>query len=633
MPAQRSEHIIRFGVFELDLRSGELRREGVRLPVQGRPVQTLAILLREPGQVVTREQLRTELWPADTFVDFEHGLHNAVARLRAVLGDTAGTPRFIETLPRRGYRFIGTVEPAVALPQPELPSAIERVAEAGAKIPVRKQYPWRGLAVAAILVFIAGALGVWYMSQARPGERIESLAVLPFENLSRDPEQEYFADGMTDALITDLANIKALRLVSRTSLMRYKGTRKSAPEIAGELHVQAVLEGAVERAGNRVRISVRLIRATTDQPVWAESYDRDLRDVLLLQDDVARSIARAIRIEVTPEERARLTNARQIDPEAYQLYLKGRYFWDKRTRESAHKALEYFDRAIQKDPGYAAAYSGLADCYSTLGFSFDMGELPPGEVRPKAMAAAERALALDPSVAEAHTSLAFVRLTYDWDFSGAEAEFQRGIALSPRSAYAHHWYSHLLIAAGRLAEAERESRRTLELDPVSPMLNTHMAWHYLYSKQYDRALEQLARVLELDPHFGLAYWYRGLAYEQKRAYVQALDEMRKAKELLPQNLVIDADTAHVYAVSGKRAEARQTLANLERLSAHTYVSAFGRALIYLGLQEKNRAMDLLDQAYRERSDMLGYLRIEPRLAPLHGEARFQELIRKVGIPQ
>ena len=362
MSAPGSEHIVRFGVFELDLRAGELRREGIRLPVQGRPVQALAILLRAAGQVVTREELRTELWPADTFVDFEHGLHNAVARLRAVLGDTAENPRYIETLPRRGYRFIAKVEPAERLQDPPAPSVPEpSVAQPEKK---RASRPYAGWALALGLAAVsAAAVIVWNARSGGLSQRIDSLAVLPFQNLSGDPEQEYFADGMTDAVTTDLAKIKALRLVSRTSLARYKGSRKTAPEIAKEINVKAVLEGAVERAGDRVRITVRLVRANTDQPVWAESYEKEMRDVLRLQDDVARSIAREIQIEVTPEESAKLTSAREIDPAAYQAYLKGRYFWNLRTRDSVRKAIEYFEQAIQKDPSYAAAYSGLADCY------------------------------------------------------------------------------------------------------------------------------------------------------------------------------------------------------------------------------------------------------------------------------
>lgn len=649
LPPQDYSQIIRFGPFELDVRSGELRKGGIRLPVQGRPIQALAILVRTPGQLVTREQLHDELWSSDTFVDFEHGLHNAIARIRAILGDTAETPRFIETLPRRGYRFIGTVEaltPSAEQPleAPARNSETPLLAAPAANDPAgqtpstwgNRPAVWsrRGgvLTIAGLAVMIVAALVV--MRVPPIGTRVvpppmDSLAVLPLQNLSGDPEQEYFADAMTEALITELAHIKALRVVSRTSVERYKGTRKTLPEIAAELKVSGIVEGAVERAGERVRISARLIRAANDQPVWSESYDRDLRDVLRLQGDVARSIARGIQVEVTPDERVLLSSARQVDPEAYRSYLKGRYFWEKRSRDSVHKAIGYFQHAIEKDAGYAAAYSGLADCYSSLGFSFDVGEMPPQQVQPKAMAAAARAIELDPSLSEAHTSLAFIKLTYDWDWANAEVEFQRGIALNSGAANGHHWYAHYLTAAGRTREAEKESRRALELDPLSLIMNVHLGWHFLYARQYDAALDQLRKTLEIDPNYGLTHWYSGLVYEQKGMYEDALREIKKAKELLPQNAVIDSDAGHLYAVSGHRREASAMLAELTRKATRSYVSSFELALIHAGLGEKDKSLSEMEKAYEERSDMLVYLGVEPRLDGLRSDARFRELLRRI----
>jgi TolB-like protein/DNA-binding winged helix-turn-helix (wHTH) protein/Tfp pilus assembly protein PilF len=635
MSRQDADQIIRFDAFELDLRAGELRRGGIRLPVQGRPIQALAVLLRNPGQLVTREQLREELWPADTFVDFEHGLHNAVARIRSILGDTAETPRFIETLPRRGYRFIAPLEPVPALtPEPE-PAVATSGAE-GERATGGANWALGKAGLAALVVVIVAALILLRAPSvgSRTGaERIDSLAVLPLQNFSGDPEQEYFADGMTEELITELTHIKALRVVSRTSVARYKGTRKTAPEIAGELHVQAILEGSVARAGERIRISARLIRAANDQPVWSQSYDSDVRDVLRLQADVARSIAREIQIELTPDERARLTAARQVDPDAFRLYLKGRYFWEKRSRDSIHKAIEYFNQAIEKDPSYAAAYSGLADCYSSLGFSFDVGEMAPQQVQPRAMAAAARAIALDPSLSEAHTSLAFIKLTYDWDWANAEAEFQRGIALNPRAANGHHWYAHYLMAAGRTREAEKESRRALELDPISLIMNVHLGWHFIYAHQYDEALDQLRKAVEADPNYGLAHWYSGLAYEQKGMYADALREMKRAKELLPENAIIDSDIGHLYAVAGRRREATAILTQLQDKSARSYVSSFELALIHAGLGEKEKSLSEMEQAYRERSDMLVYLGVDRRLDALRPDPRFGELLRRIAIPR
>jgi TolB-like protein len=426
-------------------------------------------------------------------------------------------------------------------------TACENALAATAMIP--RQWAWVAVAVGCLAVTSAV---LRLRSPATPG-RIQSLAVLPLENLSNDKEQDYFADGMTEALITDLAKINALRVVSRTSVMRYKGYKgapKALPEIARELSVDAVVEGSVQRAGDRVRITVQLVRAATDQHLWADAYDRDLRDVLIVTDNVARTIAQQIRVTLTPEEHARLSSSHPVDPEAYKLYVRGRYLWEKRNGESIHRAMEYFRQAIDRDPSFAAAFSGIADCYSSLGSSFDVGSQPPSEVQPKAKAAALKALGLDSGLADAHNSLAYTKLNYDWDWAGAEEEFKRAIELNPGYAHAYHWYAHALLSSGRLDEALAKSNRALELDPLSPIINVHLAWHYLYARQYDRALDQLAKTLELDPNYALAHWYRGLAQEQKKLYPEALRDMRSTEGLLVGNLAVRSDIGHVYAISG-----------------------------------------------------------------------------------
>jgi tetratricopeptide (TPR) repeat protein len=388
----------------------------------------------------------------------------------------------------------------------------------------------------------------------------------------------------------------------------------------------------VQRDGDRVRINARLVGASTDRHLWAEAYDRDLRDVLILQDEVARTIARQIQVKLTPEEHTRLSSGRPVDPHAYQLYIKGRYFWVKRTEESFHRAISYFQQAIERDPTYAAAYSGLADCYSSLGFSFDVGSQRPIDVQPKAKSTALKAIALDDSLAEAHTSLAYVKLNYEWDWAGAEAEFQRSLELNPGYAHGHHWYAHLLLSSGRVSEALGESRRALELDQLSPIMNLHLGWHYLYSQEYDLALGQLAKTVELDPNYGLTYWYLGLVYEQKGMYVEALKEMGRAKGFLTSNLTVDADMGRVYAVSGSKIEADKALERLKRESAHRYVNPYQIALIYVGLGQNDQAFEWLDKAVRERSDMLVYLRTDSRLNPIRSDARFPGLERRIGIP-
>jgi tetratricopeptide (TPR) repeat protein len=414
--------------------------------------------------------------------------------------------------------------------------------------------------------------------------------------------------------------------------MSYKNTQKSLPEIAKELSVDAIVEGSVQREGNRVRISTRLVRAATDQHMWAEAYDRELRNVLILQNEVARTIAQRVQGKLTPEEHARLSTAREVDPGAYELAIKGRYFWVKRTEESINRALALFQQAVERDPGYAAAYSGLADCYSSLGFSFDVGSQRPAEVQPKAKAAAMKALELDDSLADAHTSLAYVKLNYDWDWHGAEVEFKRSLQLNSGYANGHHWHAHFLLSSGRWSEALEESKRALELDVLSPIMNVHLGWHYLYSRQYDRALDQLTKTLELDPNYGLAHWYRGLAYQQKGMYTQALRELVKARNLLKHTPIVEADIGCLHAISGRKREAEGVIAKLKEESARRYVNPYAVALIYVGLGRNDQGFEWLDTAFRERSDMLVYLRVDPRLDSIRSDSRLAVLAGRVGVP-
>ena len=413
----RSGRRVRFGQFEMDEHAGELRKEGIKVRLQEQPLQILQILLEHPGEVVTREELRKRVWPTDTFVDFDHGINNAIKRLREVLGDTAETPRFIETLPRRGYRFVERVQP-------------------------------------------------------KEGS-IQSLAVLPLENLSRDPEQEYFADGLTEALITGLAKISALRVISRTSAMQYKGVRnKSVREIARELGVDGIVEGTLQRSGDRVCISAQLINASTDTHLWAERYERDLRDILALQSEVARAIAEEIQIKLTPRERAQLGQTRMVNPEAYEAYLKGRYYWNKRTPDAVKRGAEYFHLAIEKDPTYAAAYASLADGAAVTGF---WGFVSPEEGFGRAKSTARKALEID-ETAEAHAALGWALLHYDFDFSASEREFRRSIDLNPGYANGAQWYGMYLTVMRRAGQGMLEIKRALQLDPLSLIINTTFAW-------------------------------------------------------------------------------------------------------------------------------------------------------------
>ncbi len=489
-----------------------------------------------------------------------------------------------------------------------------------------------GLVVVAVLwVALNGGWRNRVLGRAA-APRIESLAVLPLVNYSRDVEQDYFADGMTDALIADLAQISALRVISRTSAMQYKGSKKPLPQIAQELNVDAVVEGSVQRSGNRVRILAQLIHGPTDTHLWAQSYERDLRDVLSLQSQLAQAIASEIKVTLTPREQAQLSLARPVNPEAHEAYLRGRYFWNKRTEEGFRRGTEYFNQAIEKDPNYALAYAGLAYTYSLMGHEL-YSLLDPRDAYPKANAAALRALKLDESLAEAHAVLGDVKFRYEWDWSGAEREYKRAIELNPSYTTAHQWYSHFLLPLGRAEESLAESKRALELDPLSLVINMHMGWHYLYARQYDQAIEQLRKTLDLDQDFLLAHLFLGQAYELKAMYAEAMAEFQKAIALsrgAPPNV---AALGHLYAVSGKRDAARKVLEELKESSKRRFVPSYEIAVVYAGLGEKDQAFGWLQKAFEQRdSGWLVDLRVDPRFDLLRSDPRFADLVRRVGLP-
>ncbi len=472
------------------------------------------------------------------------------------------------------------------------------------------------------------------LGRAQPraqGLRIRSLAVLPLENLSGNPEEEFFADGMTDALITTLAQISAVRVISRTSVMRYKGARKPLPEIARELKVEAVVEGTVVRSGNRVRIAGQLIHARTDTHLWAKNYESDLRDILAVQSDVAQAIAHEIQIKLTPQEQARLAATRPVDPEAYEAFLRGRYYWYKRTPDALQKALECLQRAIARDPTYALAHAGLADAYNSLGWDL-FAVLPPAEAFPKAKAAAEKALELDSNCGEAHAALAWTAAGYNWDWGTAEREFRRGVELKPQYGPAHIWYSHFLKVMGRAEEAFEESKRAIECDPLGLVLNMHMGWHYLYQREFHQAIEQLSKTLELDPGFILARMFLGETYEQVGMFEEAIAEFEKAVNLSQRHPIYLAGLGHAYAVSGQRAEALKTIEELQQLSSQMYVPARGIAEIYIGLGDKERAFAWLDKALDQRNGWLIHLKGNPRYDSLRTDPRYADLVRRIGLP-
>jgi TolB-like protein/DNA-binding winged helix-turn-helix (wHTH) protein/Tfp pilus assembly protein PilF len=660
MAPEASPRLIRFGIFELDVRSGELRRQGRKVRLEGQPVQVLICLLESPSELVTREELRRKLWPADTFVNFELGLNAAVKRLRRALSDSADNPRFIETLPRRGYRFIAPirVEAApvtAAAPEPnaireepaaEDPDRTDPPTKADANRPaglcgngrsqlavaVVKRPVWRTWAVsAAVLVAVFGVFMVWIRPWWTPlasAAAIRSLAVLPLENLSGDPSQDYFSDGMTDELITELGQISELRVISRTSAMAYKGARRPLPEIARDLRVDGIVEGTVLRSGDRVRITVQLIQAAADKHLWAKSYEGDLRDTLALQNQVASSIASEIRVELTPHEKDVLRDTKRVNPEAHEAFLKGRYFWNKRTADGLKQAIDDFNQAVAKDPNYAPTYAGLADAYALAG-DWQYGVLAPREAYPKAKAAAAKAVALDNTLGEAHISLAWCLDGFDWNWSAAGKEFIRGLELNPGYATGHHWYGWHLATLGRHDEAVAELQKAGNLDPLSLIISTDLAEELLIARRYDEASKQIRKTLTMDPFFALAHYVQGEVFLQTQMNTEAVAEFQKAIELSPGSAAFKANLAYAYAVSGKRDEAVKILNELKNGTHYASSDLPEIALIHAGLGEKDQAMFWLEKAFVDRFNP-GVL-MRPAFDPLRSNPRFETLLRRMGL--
>jgi TolB-like protein len=576
MDRSRSSHaLVRFGAFELDQQARELRKDGTRLRLQEQPLQLLQILLEHPGTVVSREELQTRIWPSETFVDFDHGINNAVKRLREALGDTAETPHFIETLPRRGYRFIGIVN---------------AVSEAGS-------------------------------------QGIRSVAVLPLENLSGDQAQEYFADGLTEALITNLVKIGALRVVSRTTAMHYKKVHRPLSEIARELQVDGIVEGTVLRCGDRVRVSAQLIDARTDSHIWAESYERAMQDILALQSELTRAIAGQIQIVVTPAEHLQLGRARRVDPEAYEAYLKGRHHWNRRSADDLKKAIEYFQRAIEKEPNYAPAHTGLADCAGIAGFwSF----AAPAEGCGKAKSAALKSLQIE-ETPEARASLGWAILHYDWDFSSAEREFQRAIEGNPRYATAHQWYAHCLGGMGRFEDAFEELKCAMQLEPLALIIGTSYAGISWLGRQWDQAIEQTRKTLDLDPDFVPGLWALVRSYVGKGVHESAITYAQQAVERSDgTQLYFIADLGHAYASAGRKPDAIRVINRLQEISTHRYVDPCLIAQVFVALGEHAEALRYLEYALQQRAAWVSYLPTDPWFDPLRSNSRFQDLLQCAG---
>jgi TolB-like protein/DNA-binding winged helix-turn-helix (wHTH) protein len=637
LTAAPASRVLRFEGFELDVRAGELRKAGVKLRLQGQPIQVLATLLNRAGELVTREELRAQVWPAETFVDFDHGLHNAIARLREALGDSAGTPRYIETLPRRGYRFIGTVE-RVGVEEPALTGPSESFREAPivaasgrprrtvVGVPLMVVAGVVALAIAAVLV----AVSLSHRAAVTPSVR--SIAVLPLANFSGDPAQEFFVDGMTDELITDLAKIGSLRVISRTSVMGYKGTSKSLPEIARELNVDGIIEGSVTRSGQRVRITAQLLYGPSDKHLWAETYERDLGDVLGLQSEVAQAIAQQVRAQVTPQLQARFRAARPVNPEAYDAYLRGRYYLSNMftMAQPLNMAKNYFEEAVRKDPGFAAAYSGLAEDYIYLAI---FRQMPAEAAHQQAEEALRHALALDDSIGEAHDAAGVLSWRYSWDWDSTERELDQAIALAPSYSCAHEDRAEYLAFRGRRAEAEAEMVKSLELDTSIGSFLTESAV-YFQLRDFDRLVEASRRGMALNPNEWFEHFYLGAGYEGTGKGLESIAEYQKAVELSGGDQDAIAALAHAYAGVGRRAETEKMLRELERKSGTVYVSPYLIATLYGALGDKDTAFEFLEKAYQEKSlDLSWYVKADLRMDSLRGDPRYESLLRRMGLKE
>lgn len=607
------------------------------------PMELLILLLQRHGELVSREEIAECLWGKGVFLDIDHSINTAVRKIRVVLRDDSDKPRFVETVIGKGYRFAAPIScsngESVSQVQPlpvQSPPPLVQATQGGLllskkKAPGVRLWLWIGAASLLAISIVGMTLNHWRNSMAPPPQPIRSLAVLPLKNLSGDPTQEYFADGMTEALIGSLSRIHNLRVISRTSVMRFKDTGQAIPEIARALHVDAVMEGAVVREGNQIRIHAQLIRGVTDEHIWTGEYQREYRSVLALQDEVAKTIAQRIEISLTPQDQTELAHSRVVDPEAHENYLKGRYYFNQRTTDALNKSVGYFRQAIARDSSDALPYCGLADAYAMLGFR---GGVPSKEALSRAKAAALKAIELDDSLADPHASLAFIAETHEWDWATAEREYKRALQLNPDDARTHHWYAGYLTYVGRFDEGIAEEQRARDLDPLSLPINNALAGRLLVAGRYDQALNQLRETLEMDSHFAATHQTLGWAYLNKGRYRDAIQEFQQALQLSgddDEDFLVDMGFA--YAATGNRPEAQKILARLTKLNQRGLVPSGSIAILYGSLGQLDKAFAWMDKAYKERDPELTYIKVPGRrFGPLRHDPRFQDLVRRMGLP-
>ena len=605
---------VRFGVFELDLRAGELRKQGLKIKLQEKPFQVLALLLERPGEVVTREELQKRLWPEDTFVDFDHSMNTAVNKLREALGDSAESPRFIKTLPKRGYRFIAPVQP------------VGRTEAAPMLAARRSQRPAVVGIVGAVVVVAALVYFGWtrWGQRAKPPEGRIMLAVLPFQNLSGDAEQEYFSDGLTEEMISQLGQIHPQRLgvIARTSAMKYKKSNKGVDEIGRELDVHYLVEGSVRRGGERVRITAQLVQVSDQTEVWSESFESSEGDILVLQSEVARTIAQQIQVKLAVPGPARPVRAGPVRAEAHDAYLKGRYWASKGVTD---KAVRFFEEAIAAEPNFALAHAALADSLVFL--------VPTREFMPKAKAEALKALELDSTLSDAHAGLGLARLMYEWDWKGAESSFRRALELDPSNAEAHLRYSHYLAAVGRLEEALGEARLVQRSDPLSPLAYQTAGRYYYFLGQQDRAIEQYKKSLDMDPDFRWGHVFLSFSYRQKGMDEEAFAHRKRAWELFGVPADRIAEVEKRYQREGYDSVFRFQIETGEREARAGRMGSVTLPLAYIHLGDKEKGLYWLEKAFENHTRDMIYIKVEPDYDPVRADPRFQRIVERMNFPQ
>jgi TolB-like protein/Tfp pilus assembly protein PilF len=591
--SNEASHTYEFGPFLLDPSRRLLLREGKPVSLTAKAFDTLQLLIKNKERIVEKEELLKGIWP-DTFVE-EATLAQNIFTIRKTLGQTPDGHQYIVTVPKRGYRFVGTVRELQKQP-----------------VSVEEGQPPA-----------AGPSG----GDEKTKSEQQSLAVMPLVNMSDDPNAEYLCDGITENVINSLSQLHELRVVARSTVFRYKGGEIDPQEVGRELNVTAVLAGRVQLMCEQLIVKAELVDVANGWQLWGEQYARKLSDIFEVQDEIAKHISASLRLRLTTEEQNQLARHHTENAEAYRLYMEGRYHWNKRTDESLKKAIKCFEHAINIDPNYALAYSGLADAYVSFDFH---GLLPPWETMPKAKAAARRAIIIDSSLAEAHTSLACVKLIYDRDWATAEKEFKRALELNQNYAHGHNWYSQYLMATGQIEESFKESMIALSLDPFDIGTNLHLGWHYLHAREYDKAIKQLTKVIDLDPHFYLAHLLLGMAYEQRGRFSEALAEFQEAR-VLEDSPVLLGFLGYTYAALGNKSEAVELLNELQERAKRSYVPPYSMALIYSCLQDQDKAFESLDEAYSDGNQWLTWLKIAPEFDSLRTDPRFATLLRRLNL--